>query len=152
MKVSIEDIKKLREKTGISIADCRYALEEANGDLKKAEEVLKAKGLEKAVKKADRAVSAGLVDTYVHLGGKIASMVEVACETDFVARTDDFKNLTHEIAMQIAAMDPKDVDELLKQEYIRDSSLNIGNLIKHAIAKLGENIKVKRFIRFELGE
>lgn len=152
MKVSLEKIKQLREKTGISIADCRFALEEANGDLKKAEEILKSRGLEKAAKKADRVVSAGLVDTYVHLGGKVASMVEVACETDFVAKTDDFKNLTHEIAMQIAAMDPKDVNDLLKQEYIRDSSLNIENLVKHAIAKLGENIKVKRFIRFELGE
>jgi len=151
MKVSVSDIKKLREKTGAGIADCRLALEEAIGDFKKAVEILKDKGIEKAAKKSQREVKAGLVETYVHLGGKVGSMVEIACETDFVARTDEFKSLSHEVAMQVAAMNPKNVDELLRQEYIRDTSKKIGDLVKETIAKLGENIIVRRFSRFKLG-
>lgn len=151
MNVSIDQIKKLREKTGAGIADSRKALEEAKGDFKKAEELVKDWGLDKAVTKADRAVGAGLVETYIHGGGKVGAMVEIACETDFVAKTDEFKNLSHEVAMQIAAMDPKNVEELLAQEYIRDSAKTIEQLVKETIAKVGENIKVKRFMRFELG-
>jgi len=151
MKVTIDQIKKLREKTKAGIADCRRALEESDGDLKKAEELLKSWGVDKAAKKADRIVGAGLVETYMHAGGRIGSMVEVACETDFVARTDEFKNLAHEIAMQVAAMDPATVEELLKQEYIRDSAKTIDELVKETIAKVGENIVIKRFMRFELG-
>ena len=151
MKVTIDQIKKLREKTKAGIADCRRALEESDGDLKKAEELLKSWGVDKAAKKADRIVGAGLVETYMHAGGRIGSMVEVACETDFVARTDEFKNLAHEIAMQVAAMDPVTVEELLKQEYIRDSAKTIDQLVKETIAKVGENIVIKRFMRFELG-
>ena len=151
MKISIEDVKKLRQKTGAGIADCRKALEESGGDFKKAEEFLKSRGAEIASKKKDRATGQGLVETYIHAGGKVGAMVEVNCETDFVAKTDEFKNLAHEVAMQIAAMDPKDVEELSKQEYIRDSSKTIDDLIKEVIAKVGENIVVKRFIRFELG-
>ena len=112
---------------------------------------MKGWGAEIASKKKDRATGQGLVETYIHSGGKVGAMVEVNCETDFVGKTDEFKNLTHEVAMQIAAMDPKDVEELLKQEYIRDSSKTIDDLIKEVIAKVGENIVVKRFIRFELG-
>ncbi|OGD85831.1 translation elongation factor Ts [Candidatus Curtissbacteria bacterium RBG_16_39_7] len=152
MKISIEKIKELRELTGISIADCKAALEETKGDLKKAQEILRQKGIEEAEKKSERVVGQGLVETYVHANGKIASMVEVACETDFVARTPDFKNLTHEIAMQVCAMDPGSVDELLHQEYIRDNEQTIGDLVKETISKLGENIQIKRFIRFELGQ
>lgn len=152
MSVKVEDIKKLRNKTGAGIADCRKALEEAKGDFKEAENLLRSWGIDKAAKKADRAVGAGLVETYIHGGGKVAAMVEVACETDFVARTDEFKSLAHELAMQIAAMDPNDVSELLSQEYIRDSSRKIDDLIKEVIAKVGENIQVKRFMRFELGQ
>jgi|SRR3989344_2117193 len=151
MKISVEQIKKLRQETGAGIADCRKALEESNGDFKKAKELLKDWGIDKAAKKTDRTVSAGLVDTYIHAGGRVGSMVEVNCETDFVAKTGEFKTLAHEIAMQVAAMDPKDVEELLKQEYIRDSSKNVGELIKETIAKVGENIQVSRFMRFELG-
>jgi len=151
MKVSIEQIKKLREKTGVGIADCRSALEEAGGDLKKAQQILKEKGLEAAAKKAGRAVGEGLIETYVHANGKIAAMIEVNCETDFVARTDDFKKLTHELAMQVCAMDPKDVKELLAQPYIRDESKTVEDLVKETISKVGENIVVKRFMRFELG-
>ena len=152
MKVSVQEIKKLRQKTGAGIADVRRALEEAKGNFKKAEELLKSWGAEIAVKKADRATGQGLVETYIHAGGKVGVMVEINCETDFVGKTDEFKNLVHEVAMQIAAMDPKDVEELSKQEYIRDSSKTIDDLIKEVIAKVGENIVVKRFIRFELGD
>lgn len=151
MSISVEMIKKLRAKTGAGIADIRRALEESKGDEKKAEGLLKSWGTLAAAAKADRAVGLGLVETYIHAGGRVGSMVEVACETDFVARTDEFKNLAHEIAMQVAAMDPKDVEELLKQEYIRDASMTMDDLVKEAIAKLGENIVVKRFMRFELG-
>lgn len=152
MNISVDQIKKLREKTGAGIADSRKALEEAKGNLAKAEELVKSWGLDKAATKADRAVGAGLVETYIHGGGKVGAMVEVACETDFVARTDEFKNLCHELAMQAAAMDPKDVEEFLKQEYIRDGSKTIEQLVKETIAKVGENIKVRRFMRFELGQ
>lgn len=151
MQVKVEDIKKLREATGAGIADSRKALEEANGDFKKAQELVKGWGIAKAASKSDRAVGAGLVETYIHGGGKVGAMVEINCETDFVARTDEFKNLAHEVAMQISAMDPKDVKELLAQDYIRDSGRKIEDLVKEAIAKVGENIVVKRFMRFELG-
>lgn len=152
MTVSINQIKKLRAKTGTGIADCRKALAEAGGNFKKAEELVKSWGLDKAVTRADRATGSGLVETYIHSGGKVGAMVEVSCETDFVARTDEFKNLAHEIAMQVAAMDPGDVEELLKQEYIRDSGKSVNQLVKEIIAKVGENIVVKRFMRFELGQ
>jgi len=151
MKISIGEVKKLRGKTGAGIADCRKALEESGGDFKKAEELLKSRGAEIASKKADRATGQGMVETYIHVGGKVGTMVEVNCETDFVAKTEEFKNLAHEVAMQVAAMDPKDVEELSKQEYIRDSSKTIDDLVKEVIAKVGENIKISRFIRFELG-
>lgn len=151
MVVNVEDIKKLREKTGAGIADCRKALEKSGGDFKKAEELLKSWGIDKAASKSDRVVGAGLVETYIHASGKVGSIVEINCETDFVARTDEFKNLCHEVAMQIAAMDPKDVDELFRQEYIRDTSKSIGDLVNETIAKVGENMVVKRFVRFELG-
>ncbi len=152
MQIEIKDIKKLREKTGGGIADCRKALEEAKGDFKRAEELLKTWGIDKASQKADRAVGAGLVDTYIHGGGKVGAMVEVNCETDFVAKTDEFKTLIREVAMQVAAMDPANVEELLKQEYIRDSAKTINELVKETIAKVGENIVIKRFMRFELGQ
>ncbi|MCR4324275.1 MAG: translation elongation factor Ts [Candidatus Curtissbacteria bacterium] len=152
MSIDIDQIKKLREKTGVGIADCRKALEEAGGDLKKAEELLESWGIDKAASKSDRAVGAGAIETYIHSGGKVGSMVEINSETDFVARTDEFKQLAHEVAMQVAAMDPKDVEELLEQEYIRDSSKKIADLVKETIAKVGENIVIKRFMRFELGQ
>ena len=151
MQVKLDDIKRLRGKTGAGISDCRKALEEARGDFKKAEEFLKSWRAQIAIKKADRATGQGLVETYIHSDGKVGAMVEINCETDFVARTDEFKNLAHEVAMQIAAMDPKDVEELSKQEYIRDSSKKIDDLVKEVIAKVGENIKISRLIRFELG-
>src|SRR4030042_6019799 len=151
MQISIDQIKKLREKTKVGIADCRKALEEADGDFKKAKELIKSWGVAIVEKKKDRTVSAGLVETYIHPGGRVGAMVEVNCETDFVAKTDEFKNLVHEVAMQVAAMDPANCDELTKQEYIRDSSKTIDDLVKEVVAKIGENIKISRFVRFELG-
>lgn len=151
MAISVELIKKLREETGAGIADCREALEEAKGDIPKAKEVLKKKGLDKASSKADREVKAGLVETYSH-NGKVGVLVEILCETDFVAKTDDFKNLAHEIALQIASMKPESVSDLLEQEYIRDNSMSVDALIKGIISKLGENIQVGRFERVALGE
>jgi len=150
MAIDLELLKKLREETGISISECRQALEEAQGDYKKALALLKEKAEKTAAKKADRETGQGIVETYVHGGGKIGVMVMLLCETDFVAKTDEFKHLGHEIAMQIAAMDPKDVEELLKQEYIKDPSVTIEKMVKETIQKTGENIVVKKFDRFEI--
>lgn len=152
MNITMDQIKQLREKTSAGVMDCRRALEEANGDVEKAAEILRKQGLEKAEKKSDRETSQGLVESYVHQTGRIGVIVEVLCETDFVARTEDFKSLCHEIAMQIASMNPKDTEELLNQEYIRDGSKKISDLVKEAIAILGENIVVKRFARIDIGE
>lgn len=150
MKINAADIKKLREMTSAGFADCKAALEEANGDLKKAESLLKEKGLAKAAKKGDRETGSGLVDTYVHLNGQIGVVLALLCETDFVARTDEFKNLAHEISMQIAAMDPQDEKELMAQDYIRDGSKTIEALVQEAIAKLGENIQIGKFSRISI--
>ena len=150
--VDVKTIKKLRDETSASIADCRKALDESGGDYKKALEWLKKKGIEKAGKKADRATEQGIVEAYIHAGAKVGVLVELLCETDFVARTEDFKKLARELAMQIAAMNPKDVDALLKQEYIRDSSQTMDTVVKSVIGTLGENITVKRFQRFAIGE
>ena len=150
MKIDIKLIKQLREETQVSIADCTKAFEEAKGDYEKAIELLKKRGIERAEKKASRETAQGLIEAYVHQNGKVGVLLEILCETDFVARTEDFKRLAHEVAMQIAAMNPKNVEALLKQEYIRDGSVTIKNLIKQTIGKLGENIVVKQFTRFEI--
>lgn len=147
MAADIEQLKKLRNETSASISDCKKALEETGGDYKKALEWLKKRGLEKAEKKADRETHQGLVEAYIHAGGKVGTLVVLQCETDFVARTDEFKKLAREIAMQVAAMNPESVEELLKQEYIRDTSVTIEQLIKSAIGKLGENITLREFKR-----
>src|SRR3990172_2831978 len=149
--MNIEDIKKLRDETGAGIADCKEALKESNGNLEKAKEWLKKKGLDKASSKSDREVKAGIVDVYSH-AGKVGVLVELLCETDFVARTEDFKNLAHELSLQIASMNPSTAEDLLKQEYIRDQRLTVDQLIKSAVGKLGENIQVGRFERIALGE
>jgi len=150
MKIDIKLIKQLREETQVSIADCTKALEEAKGDYEKAIELLKKRGIERAEKKADRTTGQGIIEAYIHQNGKVGVLLELLCETDFVARTEDFKRLAHEVAMQIAAMDPKNVESLLKQEYIRDGSVTIENLVKQTIGKLGENIVIKQFTRFEI--
>jgi elongation factor Ts len=148
----LQTLKKLREETSASIADCRRALEESNGDYKQALEWVKKRAATIAEKKADRATGQGLIESYIHGGGKVGVLVEVSCETDFVARTDEFKQLAKEIGMQIAAMNPENVESLLKQEYIRDGSQTIQDMVKTTIGKLGENITVKRFQRFAIGE
>ena len=150
MTVTAQQIKDLREKTQAGFADCKNALEEAKGDMKVATEILRKKGFEKAAKKSDRETGQGLVESYVHQTGRVGVLVSLLCETDFVARTDEFKSLAHEIAMQVAAMNPKDVSSLLKQEYIRDGSRTINDLVTEAIAKLGENIKLGSFSREEI--
>lgn len=150
MQIDIKRLKRLRTISGASIADCRMALDQSKGDIQNSLDWIRSRGLEKAEKKQDRKTSQGLIDCYIHQNGRIGAMVTVLCETDFVARTSEFKSLAHEIAMQVASMSPKDVEVLLKQEYIRDNSKTIEELIKETIAKLGENIVVKEFERLEI--
>ncbi len=150
VNANIDLLKKLRNESSASIADCRLALEENDNNYDKAVEWLKKRGLEKAEKKSDRETHQGIVEAYIHNGGKVGSLIVLLCETDFVARTDEFKNLAREIGMQVAAMNPESVEALLKQEYIRDSSQTIESLIKSVIGKLGENITLKEFKRFEI--
>jgi len=151
-EVTIYQIKKLREQTDMPVMDCRQALEEAGGDEKKALDFLKAKGLARAEKKANRQVKAGLISAYTHTNGQIGVLVELACETDFVSRNEEFQLLAHELCLQVASMNPKNVEELLKQPWIRDDKKTIDDLVKETIGKLGENIVIRRIVRFALGE
>lgn len=166
MDITTDMIRELRNQSGAGIMDCRSTLVSCGGDMDKALEILKEKGLIKAQKKAGRATGQGLVDAYVHTAGRIGALLEINCETDFVARTDEFKNLAHCLAMQVAAMNPKyiaeedipageDVDPkevcLLAQPYIIDPDRTVKDIIVETIAKVGENIKVSRFSRYELG-
>ncbi|MCL4398131.1 translation elongation factor Ts [Patescibacteria group bacterium] len=147
--VSVDQIKKLRELTGAGIADCREALEASKGNIEKAQEIIKEKGLARAAKKGERETHNGVVFSYVH-GGRIGVLVSLLCETDFVARTDDFQTLGKEICLQVASMKPETVEDLLKQESIRDPKLTIDDMIKEVIGKLGENIKVGEFSRITI--
>lgn len=151
MDVSIDLLKKLREETKAGIADCRQALDDAKNDYAAAKKLIIERGLEKASKKEGKETSQGIIASYVHQTGKVGVLVELRCETDFVARTDEFKNLAHEITLQIASMNPKDVKELLASPYIRDPKVAIADLIKQTVAKVGENITVAKFTRMELG-
>ena len=167
MDITASAVKDLRERTGAGVMECKRALVEAGGNIDKAIDVLNRQGLARADKKAGRLASQGVIDSYLHAGGRIGAMVELNCETDFVARTDDFKKLAHDIAMQIAATGPRyvsasevpadDVDRasemaLLAQPFIKEPGVTIEDLIKRHIAKLGEAIRVSRFSRFALGE
>ncbi|NCN06918.1 MAG: translation elongation factor Ts [Candidatus Pacebacteria bacterium] len=152
MSYTPADVKKLREQTGAGIMDCKKALEEAEGDFKKATQLVKARGLERAEKKQDRETTEGYVASYVHSNGKLAAMVELVCETDFVARNEEFRSLGQDIAMQVVSMQPENVDELLDQEFIKDGGATIGYLIKSLSGKIGEKIAVKRFVRYQVGE
>ena len=147
VKDSLEAVKKLRLLSGAGIMDCRRALEKTKGNLNKAFKVLQKEGEAVAAKKADRKTGEGLVASYVHTNGRVGAMVTLLCETDFVARTVGFKNLAHELTMQVVAMDPASIEELLGQEYIKDSKLKIRDLIKRMITKTGENIRIGKFIR-----
>lgn len=151
MNISLAMLKKLREETSAGVSDCRQALEDAKGDYGKAKKLLHERGLEKAAKKEGKETSQGIVESYVH-AGRVGVLVELRSETDFVARNEEFTHLAHEIALQVAAMNPKDVKALLSSEYIRDASLTIGDLVKQTIAKVGENITVAQFSRIALGE
>ncbi len=146
----IEAIKQLREETGAAIGEIRSALKESGGDPRRARELLREKLGAIAVRKSDRETRSGLVDAYVHANGKIGAMVEMHCETDFVARTGEFRELAHSIAMHIAAMDPQSVEELSGQEYVRDSERRVHDVVQEAAGKFGENIKIGNFIRFAL--
>ena len=167
MPVTTDSIKELRDRSGAGIMDCKRALEAADGVIEEAEKLLAQKGLALASKKAGRTADQGVVDFYVHSGGRLGAMIEVNCETDFVARTDQFKALAHDLAMQVAAMEPvyvraDDVPEnyprpaeevaLLSQAFIKDPSKSIQDLVNEAIGQLRENIQVRRFTRFEIGK
>ncbi|PTX58610.1 elongation factor Ts [Melghirimyces profundicolus] len=197
MAITAAQVKELREKTGAGMMDCKKVLQEAGGDMEKAMELLREKGLAKAEKKADRVAAEGMVESYIHAGGRIGVLVEVNCETDFVAKTDDFREFVRDVAMQIAAMNPRyirreEVPEeevnkereilktqalqegkpehivdkmvegrlgkfyericLLEQPFIKDGDKKVDELVKEKIAKIGENISIRRFARFELGE
>lgn len=145
----IGDIQKLRDETGAGVMDCKKALEETYGDFEKAKQILYQKGLAKASQKSERITGAGLLEAYIH-NNRVGVLLELRCETDFVANNDLFKELAHNLAMQIAAMNPENQKELLKQVFIRDESQTIEELIKQYIAKTGENIRVERFCRYEL--
>lgn len=150
MKISIDDLKKLRQDSQAGVADCRAALEDAGGNYEKAKKLLVERGLEKAAKKEGKETSQGIIESYVHQD-RVGVLVELRCETDFVARTDEFKHLAHEIALQVASMNPKNVADLLKESYIRDASMTIEALIKQTVAKVGENITVAAFSRLSIG-
>lgn len=197
MSVSTDLIKELREETGAGVLECKKALEEAAGDLERATEIIHERGLAKAAKRSGRETAAGVLDLYDHGGGRVGVMVEVNCETDFVARTDEFRELAHEMSLQVAATSPRwlteeDVPEtvleeqraayaqqaqsegkpeevvdrivegrmtkfldescLLRQPYVRDDSLTVEELLKEHIATIGENIQVRRFVRWEVAE
>lgn len=167
MAVTTEQIKALREETGAGVMDAKRALEAANGDAAKARAILREQGIAAAAKRSERETSNGVVEAYIHAGGRIGVLVEVNCETDFVANTEDFRTLARNVAMQIAAMNPMVVSKddpdrgkhegtdeevcLMDQAFIRDSSRTIAHLVQDAVAKTGENIRVRRFTRFELG-
>ncbi len=197
MAITAKMVKELRERTGAGMMDCKKALEATNGDMEKAIDELRTRGLAKAAKKAGRIASEGVVVSYVHMGGRIGVLAEINCETDFVAKTDEFKQLAHDIAMQIAASNPayikrEDIPEeviererqvlsaqaleegkpekiiekvvtgrmekffketcLLEQDFIKDTDKTVEELLREHIAKMGENITVRRFVRYEVGE
>lgn len=165
MEINAKQVMELRERTGAGVMDCRRALQDTEGDMNRAAELLREKGMERAEKKVGRETRQGLIESYIHAGGRVGAILELNCETDFVARNPQFRELAHELAMQVAAMNPSHVGDeaadgeeppsgdnpLLEQGYIRDSSRTIRDLVKAGIASFGENIVVRRFARFELG-
>lgn len=174
MAASLDAIKELRELTSCGVIECKKALEEAQGDMEKAKQILQKRGLEIAAKKGSRLTKEGRVETYVHLGNKIGVIVEVNCETDFVAKNEDFCAFTKDIAMHIAAMAPKYITQedipadvliqqkdqgafikencLLNQPFVKDPKITIQDYLNSLIAKIGENILISRFIRYKIGE
>lgn len=167
MEISVTLIKELRDRTSAGVMECKRALQQAEGNLDRASDILREQGLAKAEKRSNRVASQGLIDTYVHAGGRIGSMVELNCESDFVAKTDEFKNLVHDLALQVAATDPRFISPaeipegekvnpeevcLMSQPFIKDPSKRISDLVADVSAKMGEKVAVRRFARFELGK
>ncbi|HLC39071.1 MAG TPA: translation elongation factor Ts [Patescibacteria group bacterium] len=150
MKISLDQIKQLRDKTRCSIADCKEALEQAGGDMDRALKLMVEKGAKILDKKSHRQTKNGLVASYIHSDKKIGVLLELVCETDFAAKTDDFQNLGRELTMQIAATDPADVKTLLTQPFIKDESAEVSDLVKEAATKIRENIKINRFCRYQI--
>jgi elongation factor Ts len=167
LAVTVEEIRSLREITGAGIMECKEALENSGGDQQKAIEVLREKGFAQAAKRANRTTTEGVIEAYIHTGGRVGALVELGCETDFVARTPEFKQLAHDVAMQVAAMSPSYIDQdqmdegdtrppaqvtLLQQPFIKDSSRSVGEVVQELAAKVGENVRVIRFSRLALEE
>ena len=167
MEVTAEMVKTLRDLTGAGVMDCKRALEQTEGNTQKAEELLREKGLAAAMKRTDRETREGLVEAYIHSGGRLGAVLELNCETDFVARTDDFRQLAHDLAMQVAAMaplypdleevegdvqGPPEVVSLMHQPFIKDPSSTVREVVQEMMAKVGENIRVRRFTRYALGD
>ncbi|TMB70806.1 MAG: translation elongation factor Ts [Chloroflexi bacterium] len=166
MAFSSEDVKRLRDLTGAGMLDCKNAIEEADGDFDKAKDVLRQRGFEAAAKRSERETAEGVIHSYIHHNRRIGALVEINCESDFVARTDDFQNLAKQIGLQVAAANPLYIsaDELpegaegdpkelclLEQPFVQDESRTIQDLLTEVIGKMGENIRIRRFARFELG-
>ena len=167
MEVTAEMVKTLRDLTGAGVMDCKRALEQTEGNTQKAEELLREKGLAAAMKRTDRETREGLVEAYIHSGGRLGAVLELNCETDFVARTDDFRQLAHDLAMQVAAMaplypdleeaegdvqGPPEVVSLMHQPFIKDPSSTVREVVQEMMSKVGENIRVRRFTRYALGD
>jgi elongation factor Ts len=148
--ITAEQIKQLRDKTDVSVMACKKALEEAGGDMGKALNLLAERGVRIAEEKSDRPTKAGIIDAYIHPTKQIGALLELRSETDFVARGADFQNLAHDINMQIAASNPKDVSELMGQPYIKNPEITVGDYIKEAVQKFGENIEIAHFVRFNI--
>jgi len=146
---SIDQIKKLREETGISISECKKALEEARGDIGKAKEILKKWGKDFAKKKIEKETKQGIIESYIHSNKRVGVIIELRCETDFVAKNADFQKLAHELCLQIAAINPEEIS-LFEQPWIRDETKTVKDLIEEHIVKLGENVVLEKFIRYEL--
>lgn len=146
------DIKTLREETGAGMMECKRALDEAEGNFEKAKEIIFQRGLAKAEKKSDRETKIGYIASYVHTNHTVAALVEILCETDFVARNDEFQTMAKDIAMQVVAMNPENVEELLAQDSLKNPSITIEEVVKSLSGKIGERFVVSRFTRYEVGQ
>lgn len=152
MAYTAADVKQLREDTGAGMMDCKKALDAANGDMEKAKDILHEQGLAKAAKKADRETNVGYVASYVHNNFQVGAMVEILCETDFVARNSEFQDMAKEVAMQVVAMAPENVEELLAQDALKQPGKTINDIVQGLSGKIGEKFVVNRFTRYAVGE
>ena len=152
MSFTAADVKKLREETGAGMMDCKKALDEAKGNFDEAKEIVRQKGLARAEKKADRETKEGYIASYVHATGKTAALVEILCETDFVARNEEVQSMARDVAMQVVAMTPADTEELLGQDFIKDPSMTVQDVVKGLSGKIGEKFEINRFVRYTVGE